>query len=754
MIETKTRVIEELSHNPDLAVAFAKPASVGEGYTIQEHSKRVLEIFYAKFAPLSSVQELLHRTGFTESSFATFLALHEIGKGLATERHGFTATKERKQDELTTSQEMLGRYFPKAPAAALPLLADDSVKDYFKTEEEGINQIIQSLRSGALEADLSVEEFTELKLLFHRINSSSDTCILAQDQKLICLQEVLRPSAEKAIIVAARRLGIDHSSMAESDLSLEKKLELFSLRQPKENASPPSVSPQDVLGTLASLVEQPVSHLFKRQLPPYEPTSEAMKTFKLEAQRKQGPELYKFVSTMFWSHLLSLKDFFNAKAQEVIKAPLTEEERLKFKQMSQQVRTLLLFCMCYERPTNRRWESPQKAYQKYLDEAFEWNSSRLPGDCFTELPSEKSESAFNLHYFLNAFSDYRKHALIRLFPKKIEQYSKCTDVAIQTLLSLTWCHGTRAVTSLGETHFTLIPTGWLHQMGYLSFFGEMDVGIAPTTGINTKALSGHRLNRVNKCVSDYAQQYQFDIQKELDVIDAFLKIEFDKDCIEKQHSFGGSIKRPRRLYSYITTELCRQSIPLARTVIALKRVAKWNPNLLKEKMDPLLKQIRFFAQIIHKIEDLQPDEIFQWKNDSYVQLYKNVVSALVSIQKFLESPLPPPLTPEQKAIIADNFPAVLGSRTLFGHPKSFEHVVYGTAKLGEDIQVLCVEMDSVERAKKWVEENSLSLEVFSFGQLEEARKAYLVLSPYLADILSVKKLSRCPSLFATLFQTL
>ena len=65
--------------NTSLAVEFAKPAGVSEGYTIEEHTDRVL----ARFNQFKD--SILLPGQITQHDFALFLSMHDIGKSLAKE---------------------------------------------------------------------------------------------------------------------------------------------------------------------------------------------------------------------------------------------------------------------------------------------------------------------------------------------------------------------------------------------------------------------------------------------------------------------------------------------------------------------------------------------------------------------------------------------------------------------------------------------------------------------------------------------
>lgn len=112
------------------------------------------------------------------------------------------------------------------------------------------------------------------------------------------------------------------------------------------------------------------------------------------------------------------------------------------------------------------------------------------------------------------------------------------------------------------------------------------------------------------------------------------------------------------------------------------------------------------------------------------------------------------MTQEQKNNIQGNFPAVLGSLTLISEPISYddrsgEHLVRGTAEVGKDLQLLCVEETNLDKARNWVKAYlpDANIQIFSFQQLTQAQAVNKTVSPYLADIFSLKKFNKlCSSI--------
>jgi hypothetical protein len=312
--------------------------------------------------------------------------------------------------------------------------------------------------------------------------------------------------------------------------------------------------------------------------------------------------------------------------------------------------------------------------------------------------------------------------------------ANCKDKKLKTLISATWFHGTRAVTSLCDTDFTLIPTGMLLQQGHLSFFGEMRCGCMKD-GVNRDSLSGTYLDRVDWSIDSYAVEFEFDIDNEIKKTETFL--DYQIDTTNKNFH----------------TEFVHCALSLPGIELALKRWVRWDQEAFRQKMPALQDKLKYFKSIIKKIETKQPTEIFGWPDnypDNYYSgKYESVVSSIAQIEAFLAAPLPAPLTERQKANIKGNFPAVLGSLTLFSQPYSYddetgEHLVKGRVRMGRDLQLLCVNEQDKERAEAWKHHHlpDSNIEIFTFDQLHEAQEINKIISPYFADIFSKKKLEK------------
>ncbi len=537
----------------------------------------------------------------------------------------------------------------------------------------------------------------------------------------------------------AKKTGSQKYSIIPSDASVtwKEKLEVLRMKNQQIALPPPKIPPEECLYTLSMLAQAGTFTLFKESFPFSEPKNETLKKLLEQCQNKKDQELYFSIASTFLENLPSLTAYIRDQTQAVLllEEP-TKEMVLHFKLVNKQIRMILLFLMSHESNKLNYFTS----YQDHVSHTFgnrQWSMKDCKQPCyyFGDLRALKKknpeEFSKELNHFLFAFSTYRRHSLLRLFPQKIEVRASCKDADLRILLSATWFHGTRATTSLSDTDFTLIPTGWLNQAGHISFFGEMGVGCL-RNGVNAHSLSGTHLDHVDWSVNSYATGFQFSIENEIKIASGFLEIKFNK---EDSGFYIGFIEH---------------SNTLPRIEVAIKRWATWDPASFKEKMPLLLQQLKEIEGLIAWTNKTKPHAIFYGgKSNSYFGIFQNFCHSLEQIKAFLSAPLPPPLTEEQKKNIEGNFPAVLGSMTLLSNPCSFddstgEHLVPGTAEVGKDLQLLCVKKEDSDKAKKWVDIHNFSakVQIFSFEQLEDAQKINKKISPFLADIFSLKKFKK------------
>ena len=488
---------------------------------------------------------------------------------------------------------------------------------------------------------------------------------------------------------------------------------------------------QDYLNGLCHLAHKTVGPLFK-QAPTFNPTHPHMQKVIEQGISLSITNLYELFTITLMTGLPQLESLLKDFSGRLLQEEQNEKMAKTAKLINKQMRAISLFLFSYE--SNR--EKMIDTYQHFL--ISDTNPDDQPG-YFQEF-EKKIESLWpdsppftlskDFSRLISTFIDYRKIYLHQTAPQKIDKMTPNLDKAIRKLTQGTWFHGTRAVVCLGNTNFTLLPTGLLQQRGIIPFFGETSSGITALVGVNQHSLSGTSLDNVSWSIDTYAAKFNFSIDKEETYINRFLEQPIKVDETSRA--------------SALTSCLCQVTGSFPRTLMALQRLSVWNPDSLTKKLPALQKKFDALSHFVTIVETKRIPEVFSWCDEYYSNRFKGLKLDLDQLQKVLTLPFPTPLTQTQKEMILNNFPAVLGSFTLTSQQVANERLVKGEAALGKDLQILCVGSPDLGHAKDWVETHlkGVPLQIYSFDQLREAADVNARIMPLLKDIFSLKKIRK------------
>lgn len=179
-------LITALLQEPKLNDLYKLFAGVGEGYSVEEHTRMVVESFEKEFLPRPEIQEILRRNGLTSQQMMLFLALHDIGKGPAVKKI-IHPTSERKKLELRNTQEIINEFAQQWNLGSeadifIQLLSDDAIGDFLKKVNPSIADVLDtrlaiSRAAGNCRAaghfNMRDSDFLELKIVFHQVDAAS-----------------------------------------------------------------------------------------------------------------------------------------------------------------------------------------------------------------------------------------------------------------------------------------------------------------------------------------------------------------------------------------------------------------------------------------------------------------------------------------------------------------------------------------------------------------------------------------------------
>ena len=173
---TPASLIDALSQNAFLKECFSKKAGVTEGYTVGGHTEKVLEI--AQRYRDSLIEKVTKIVSWSE--FLLFLALHDIGKGVAHENETslFSTSLSFKESELRNTQKILSTAMQElgVPAQNIELffemLSYDSQGLYLKGQIDS-DEIFDNILEMARNSHTDPISFYQLFQIYHLVDAAS-----------------------------------------------------------------------------------------------------------------------------------------------------------------------------------------------------------------------------------------------------------------------------------------------------------------------------------------------------------------------------------------------------------------------------------------------------------------------------------------------------------------------------------------------------------------------------------------------------
>lgn len=168
-------VLDALNTDQELREMMAKPAGVTEGYTVLEHTQRVIQRFVLLRSKISLPDEI------SEKDMALFLALHDSAKALAREKMESEVRATAYNKKTWESYLSKCEFEKAADSAGMPsksmrilgtLLESDTTGDYFK----GILPVEIAFKfyvRDAAKAGITLRAFYDLHVNFHKIDAGS-----------------------------------------------------------------------------------------------------------------------------------------------------------------------------------------------------------------------------------------------------------------------------------------------------------------------------------------------------------------------------------------------------------------------------------------------------------------------------------------------------------------------------------------------------------------------------------------------------
>lgn len=315
---------------------------------------------------------------------------------------------------------------------------------------------------------------------------------------------------------------------------------------------------------------------------------------------------------------------------------------------------------------------------------------------------------------------------------KIQQKVKASSHKSSLPLSnLSWLHGTKAIVlklACAKTSQKILPSGKLQQKKSSIVTGEMREGSA-ANGINQVAISGTGLLKGEMALS-YAKSYLLNVEESHDLY---------KKLLAKKDSF--ITKNTGNFACFLDDGTFSQTVQAVKIIHDLKN------EEFKKDLPEWKKLLETVKSELHLYVFLaRPLEIFKQKENHYRQQFYNFISSLEKLQELIDNPESSTFFSEEDMELS-KIPLVLGSMTRCGAPCRSnmgddvgEENIFGSMKLGKDIQMVFTPNEHIAKVKKILEEYSLSsVRVEDMESLRSAVELDKELAAYFYDVYNKKK---------------
>ncbi|CCB85377.1 putative uncharacterized protein [Parachlamydia acanthamoebae UV-7] len=290
-------------------------------------------------------------------------------------------------------------------------------------------------------------------------------------------------------------------------------------------------------------------------------------------------------------------------------------------------------------------------------------------------------------------------------------------------LNLSWLHGTKAnviKSACEKTNNKLLCVGALRQLQVQTLSGELREG-AGVNGINQRFLSGVGLSSASRSIK-YAKSFSFDLEAELSRYQQFLTTEL----------------------SFKTHRDFLDAASLGRTVEALKRIKKLQPETFEQDKELIIKKIAEIRAGIQKMFDENANVLFARMQLCYGVSFYNYMKSFEELESIfgLEAEV---IDPEDQELA--KIGVVVASKNRQGitydlNPayEESEEVYMGGIELAKEAQVLFVRNEDLSKVQALVQAVGLEeVTVESMDVLKAASKMDQILAPYFYDVYNIRK---------------
>lgn len=686
-----------LCQEPGLKTCFNKSAFVGEGYTILEHSKRVVQTatqFRAQLEPKLLVPW---------NEFILFLALHDIGKGIARETLKSQSpdamnTFRDKMAELAVSRLILKKIML---VCDIPLerqkiygalLKQDLIGDYLK-DQSHLEQAFHLCLQLAAEANLAPQQMFDMFVVFHQCDAAS------------------YPFLRDRIFEPHNEILVYSEACQQKIATLQYELNLVTEGE------------------------------------------KAYKQLTSDIQNQSSPAQIKQKFDQFLPNLVAYLE--NVKTQLLSLKSRSETQRSYFSDIKKGFRNILI--NLYKVKDDNSSFNFQERVKSYIEDKHELN--------IFDFSYEWQKVHFR-NLLVSFRNDFHVRFSRDKISKKIASVSEDSDFTENfEHFENVFFHGTNSalLVNLPLTDYYMIPSGKLTTIGVTPLCGELGRG-ATLHGINQKRLSGVPFSDIQTAIN-YSSYFKTDIQKLKSHFDETIQ-QLDAQMSAASKNGRPIFSSTHDLEKYNGQHLSNLAYMILK-IRTLQSVGQYYDESQLQNEYKTIKQLICQLQVAfkryketnnyHTHMPKSKDKRFRSHDDCYRIDFEIYEHSLESVLNALDSRICVPDAADL-AFAEDAFPIVIAAHNIHTEPHGESTEIFSNRPLqfGNNIKNIYVHEENRAQMENWLVRHGLQskIRIHDIKLLNVAYSYQTKLESYLNDIVSEKKLNHLLAAGTTLVDSL
>lgn len=646
--------------NTSLAVEFAALAGVGEGYTIEEHTDRVL----ARFNHFKG--SILLPDQITPHDFVLFLSMHDIGKSLAKAHVAaglYNSAVNQKAYEIIYSRRIFKHVArelgmdSRTVKILSRLLHSDTIGDYLKGTHDKQSAYNLLVRDG-LKCGLSPAVFFNLHTIFHQVDAGS------------------YPALEKSLF---QKDSLSYAGKTQECM--------FALNEMFEGFERNKAELPQKLNSFFALINE-INAL-----------SAQIETSPEKAEKNQYKENQKKLTEQLLSSAMSMEDFLTSSSQKTY-VPTPDFLELEARKVSTGTQLMKeaadLKQMLYQHRLHAHYSG------NLTDISAVWELFNQNQAAIQTYKGDLKRDAEEEMLVLGQQVEYRSEAMFY-------DFAELASLVGQTRRNVSGIHGANSGVLIGlmETATTLYPTGTLNKFGIIPLSGELAIG-AGEKGINGNYLSGCTPEKYELSLSGYASNFHVKVVSLREEIGRY--VEVSKPQIEEEPVADGSetararvvrekIRQVKHDYNILGAVSGDQGWTTLLS-FKIKQLQVLSPKDANEEL--LLSFKEAVTRRLAEFDAFKTREVYTenlpYYSNGYIRYEDGLKSCLLALEQNIS-----PVSESSVAILAQPFPILFATSLPWMASDSGMEVNFpGPLVLGKDASLIYVPTEHIGSVQEWV----------------------------------------------------